>query len=81
MNNLFQQLNQNQSLSLPSNIKQMINMFKGMKNPQAMAQQLLNQNPQLQTAIKMSGGNPEQAFKAMAKQMNVNPDEIINMLK
>jgi len=81
MNNLFQQLNANSGISLPNNIKQMITMFKGMKNPQAMAQQMLNQNPQLQTAIKMAGGNPEQAFKAMAKQMNVNPDDIMNMLK
>lgn len=81
MNNLFQQLNGNQSLSLPNNVKQMINMFKGIKNPQAMAQQMLSQNPQLQTAIKMAGGNPEQAFKNMAKQMNVDPNEIMNMLK
>lgn len=81
MNNLYQQLNQSQNLSLPNNIKQMINMFKGMKNPQAMAQQMLSENPQLQTAIKMANGNPEQAFRTMAKQMNVNPDEIINMLK
>lgn len=81
MNNLFQQLNQNQSLSLPSNVKQMINMLKGMQNPQAMAQKMLSENPQLQTAIKMAGGNPEQAFKTLAKQMNVNPDEIMNMLK
>lgn len=56
-------------------------MFKGVSNPQAMAQQMLSQNPQLQTAIKMAGGNPEQVFKALAKQMNVNPDDIMNMLK
>ena len=82
MNNLFQQLNPTkQNLSLPSNVQQMVNMFKGIKNPQAMAQQMLKQNPQLQTILNMSGGNPEQAFKTLAKQMNVNPDDIINMLK
>ena len=62
MNKLFQQLNQ--SRSLPSNIRQMVQTFKAMRNPQQMA-----------------NGNPEQAFKNMCKQMNVNPDEIMNMLK
>lgn len=59
----------------------MIQTFKSISNPQAMAQQMINQNPQLQNAIKMANGNPEQAFKTMCKQMNVNPDEIMNMLK
>lgn len=82
MNSLFQQLNQTRSVnSLPNNVKNMINMIKGMKNPQAMAQQMINQNPQLKSAIQMAGGNPEKAFKNMAQQMNVNPDEIMNMLK
>ena len=83
MNSLFQQLNgtNHQGLQLPNNIKQMVNMFRGMSNPQAMAQKMLSENPQLQTAIKMAGGNPEQAFKTMCKQYNVNPDEIMNMLK
>ena len=82
MNSLFQQLNPTRSVnSLPSNIKNMINSFKAMRNPQAMAQQMINQNPQLQSALQMAGGDSEKAFKTMAKQMNVNPDEIINMLK
>lgn len=68
-------------LSLPSNIKQMVQMFKGLKNPQAMAQQMMSQNPQLKSAIQMAGGNPEQAFKTMCKQHNVDPNEIMNMLK
>ena len=67
--------------SLPSNIKQMVQMFKGLKNPQAMAQQMMSQNPQLKSAIQMAGGNPEQAFKTMCKQHNVDPNEIMNMLK
>ena len=52
-----------------------------MSNPQAMANQMLNSNPQLQNVIRMAGGNPEQAFKTMCKQYNVNPDEIMNMLR
>jgi hypothetical protein len=59
----------------------MIQILKGASNPQAMAQQMLQQNPQLKSMIQMANGNPEQAFKNLAKQMNVNPDEIMNMLK
>ena len=79
MNSLFQQLNQ--TTAIPNNIKQLVNSFKFMSNPQAMANQMLNSNPQLQNVIRMAGGNPEQAFKTMCKQYNVNPDEIMNMLR
>ena len=80
MNKLFQQLNPTSKL-LPNNIKQMISMYKGLKNPQAMIEQTLNNNPQLKAVIDAAGGNPEKAFRDMAKQMNVDADEIINMLK
>ena len=81
MNKLYQQLNQGQRNSLPNNIRQLISRFKMINNPQSVAQQMLNQNPQLQNIIKMASGNPEQAFKSMCKQYNVNPEEIMNMLK
>ena len=81
MNKLFQQLNQSKSLSLPNNIRQMINTVKMAHNPQAAIQQMVNSNPQLRSALQMAGGDPEKAFKTMAKQVNVNPDEIMNMLK
>lgn len=81
MNKLYQQLNQGQRNSLPNNIRQLISRFKMMNNPQSAVQQMLNQNPQLQNIIKIANGNPEQAFKNMCKQYNVNPEEIMNMLK
>lgn len=83
MNNLFQQLNPKQSLAnlLPSNIKNMIQMMKGLSNPQAYVQQAMQNNPQLKSALQAANGNPEQAFRTMAKQMNVDPDELISMLK
>ena len=59
----------------------MVQMFRGLKNPQAMAQQMMSQNPQLKSVIQMAGGSPEQAFKTMCKQHNVDPNEIMNMLK
>ena len=79
MNNLFQQLNQPKSL--PSNLKQMVSQLKTLSNPQATLQQMARQNPQLNAVLQSSNGNYEKAFRDMAKQMNVNPDEIINMLK
>lgn len=83
MNSLFNQLNPKQSLanSLPNNVTNMIRMFKGLKNPEAFIQQAMQNNPQLKSALQMANGNPEQAFRTMAKQMNVDPDEIISMLK
>lgn len=83
MNSLFQQLNPKQSLAnaLPNNVTNMIRMFKAMKNPQAFVQQAMQNNPQLKSAVEMANGDPEQAFRSMAKQMNVDPDEIIAMLK
>lgn len=80
MNNLFQQLNPI-SKSLPNNVKQMISMYKGLSNPQEMAQKVLKENPQLASLIQAANGNPEQAFRSLAGKMGVNPDEIINMLQ
>lgn len=82
MNKLFQQLNGNQqNLSLPNNLKQMAMKLKAISNPKAYIQEQMNSNPQLKMILESSNGNPEQAFKSMCKQMNVNPDDIINMLR
>lgn len=66
---------------IPDNVKQTLSMFKGVNNPQMFIQKILNSNPQIQTAIKSANGNPEQAFRTMCKQMNVDAEEIISMLK
>ena len=80
MSNLYQQLNP-LSQRLPNNIKQMIQNFKMVTNPQAMVQEALKNNPQLKALLEASNGNAEQAFKSMAKQMNVDPNEILSLLK
>jgi len=79
MNSLFQQLNP--ARPLPNNLKQMASMIKGMNNPQMMLSDLAAKNPQLQSVLQMANGNYEVAFNNLAKQMNVNPEEIINLLK
>ena len=80
MNKLFNQLNP-LSQRLPNNIQQMVQAFKGIKNPQVYAEQALQQNPQLKSIIDAAGGNPEKAFKDMARQMNIDPNEIIKFFK
>ena len=69
------------NLQIPNNIKTMINNFKMLSNPEKYVKQALQQNPQLQSLLQASNGDAEQAFRNLAKQMNVNPDEIISMLK
>ena len=67
MNQLYQQLNNNQSL----------------KRPSQLLQQQVMQNPRLQEAInlvKQNGGNAEQVFYQLAKQKGVNPQQILNMI-
>lgn len=79
MNQLYHQLNPTRPLS--NNMVQMIKNFKSLKNPQAMIQQMLNQNPKVASLIQAANGNPEQAFRNLAKEMNVDPNEIINLLR
>ena len=65
-------------------IKNLMQMIKGSGNPQAMLQQMLQNNPQYQQAMQLvnqAGGDPRQAFYQMAQQMGVNPDEILSMIK
>lgn len=87
MNNLYQQLMGNQNQQLPNNIqqiKQMMNAFRGAKNPQQMIMNMANQNPQVRQVMNMvqnSGKSPKDLFYEMAKQKGVDPNQIINMLQ
>ena len=59
----------------------MINMVRMSNNPQLAINQLLQNNPQARKAmdyIKASGKDPEAAFYALANQMNVNPQEVLD---
>ena len=58
-------------------LKQQLNM---MQNPQSAMHQMLLNNPQLQSVIqfvKENGNDPKQAFYAAARQMGVNPDDVL----
>lgn len=79
MNSLYNQLNA--GTSLPSNLKNMIDMFKSSNNPQMLIQNMLQNNPQVRNIIQQNGGDPKTAFYNLARQKGINPDEILNMLR
>ena len=83
-------------MSIPANLKQLGNpnlsqiqnlaqMIKNVKNPQAMLEQMLSQrNPQLQQAmdyVKNNGGDPKSAFEKLAAERGIDPAEIMQMFK
>lgn len=62
-------------------VKQMAQTLKATSNPQAFANQMMANNPQVQQIINQYGGDPKTAFYKYAEAKNINPDEIINLLK
>ena len=55
--------------------------LKFAKNPQAAAEQMLVENPQLQAAVNMANGNYQKAFELKAQELGVNPNDILDLLK
>lgn len=62
-------------------IRNMMNMYQNLGNPQAMLQNLCRQNPMLASVVNASGGNLKDAFYKLCNQQGVNPDDILNQLK
>ena len=59
-------------------------MVKSSRNPQAMLQQLINQNPQVQNVMKYvndNGGDPKAAFYKLAQEKGVDPNEVLKMFQ
>lgn len=64
------------------NLKNMVSMMKGAKNPEAMIQQLASQNPQMKQVLDMVGnGDPKQIFMNACKQKGIDPNQILSMMK
>ena len=71
-------------VTIPPQIKQMMQMMRSAGNPQAMINQMMMTNPQMKQAldfIKASGGDPKAAFYRLAEQRGINPQDILNQLK
>lgn len=76
MNNLFNQLN-----NIPQRNPSFLNKLKAIKNPQALLQNVIQQNPQIQVMLNAYNGDMEKTFYALAKQKGVNPQDVLNSLK
>ena len=67
-----------------NNVRQMVNMVKSARNPQAMLNQIMQSNPnyrQVTDLINQNGGDPKKAFYALAQQQGIDPNEILDMLR
>lgn len=64
-----------------SQAKQMMQAIRSSGNPQAMLNQMVSQNPQINQIIKQYGGDPKTAFYRYAEANGVNPDDILQMMK
>ena len=73
--------NQSKLTSQITPIRNLMNMVRNAGNPQAMLNQVLQSNPQIYQLIQQNGGDAKSAFYAMAKQLGVDGDEVIGMLK
>lgn len=65
-------------------IKQMMGMVRSAGNPQAMLSQLAASNPamkQVMDIVNQHGGDPDRAFRTIAEQNGIDPQEIINMMR
>ena len=66
------------------NVRRMMGMVNASQNPQAVLNQLVTSNPQLKQVmdlVKQYDGSPEKALIATSKEMGIDPNEIMNMLK
>lgn len=66
------------------NLKQMLQAVRAARNPQAMLNQMMMNNPQYQQVmnyIQQNGGDPQAAFYKMAQERGVNPDDILSQLR
>lgn len=71
-------------VTIPPQIKQMMQMIRSAGNPQAMINQMMMTNPQIKQAmdfVKASGVDPKAAFYRLAEQRGINPQDILNQLK
>lgn len=64
-------------------IRQYMNVLKASRNPQAALEGMMANNPQLQQVkqiVDRKGGDPMKAFRDMAEENGLDPDEILSMI-
>lgn len=74
MNPIINQLQLN-----PSQIKQIWQNIQSFGSPQALVNNVLNNNPQLKSMLQYN--SPKEAYYALAKEKGIDPDYILKLLK
>lgn len=81
---ILQQLGrQNNSAASPQmqNLRRMVGMIRGARDPNALMQQMLQQNPTMQQAmeyVRQNGGDPKAAFYKLAQERGIDPQSVMN---
>ena len=64
-------------------IRQFMNIAKAARNPQAALEGMMANNPQfaqVKNIVEQRGGDPMKAFREMAEENGLDPDEILSMI-
>lgn len=64
-------------------IRQALNTVRAARNPQAALMSMMGNNPQMQQVkriVDQHGGDPMKAFREMAEENGLDPDEILSMI-
>ena len=83
-NPFMQLLGKTQSNPALQNISQMAGIIQAARNPQSAANQMAQNNPQMQQVmqyINQNGGDAKAAFFALAKQKGADPNAIIQQVQ
>ena len=70
-------------MKLPQQIKQAISIVKASRNPQAALMGMMQNNPMMKDVMEITnqhGGDPMKAFREMAEENGLDPDEILSMI-
>lgn len=81
-NPILQKLNSSTG-NIPSGLTRLVQMIKGANNPQAMLENMVKNNPQAQQILSEAqkyGNDPMSAFRSLAKERGVDPDEFLKKL-
>lgn len=81
MNPILQALNNGSPLmNRLSQARQVAQTIKSASNPQAMLNQMMDNNPQVKQLIEQYG-DPKTAFYKYAESSGINPDDVLQLLK
>lgn len=82
MNPILQNAKIGQVLPMVGQIKQMMGMIQAAQDPMVALNQMSQNDPRIKEVMDMvKGKNPEQVFYDKCKEMNINPDVILGMLR